>query len=98
MKNFFQNDQYTEFFNPETNEVWVFGDTPENITKETPHQYVGKDPSWGDGSEEEMELPVTDGHGIREMQKGRVYVGEKFELIGTAAENNVAKFYNFNAE
>lgn len=94
MKNFFQSEQYTEFFT-ESGEVWVFGDTPENITENTPHQFVARDPSWGDGSEKTSKLPITDGHGNREWVNGKIYVGGKHELIGTTAEKNIAKFYKF---
>lgn len=96
MKNFFDSDYYTEFWNPDTNEIWVFGDKLENITEKTPHQYVDRIVGWGDGSEATVELPVTDGHGQREMQKGKVYVGMDFELVGTTAEQQVRRFYNLN--
>lgn len=97
MANFFQNaDAYTEFFVPQTNEVWVFGDRPENITAATPHIFVTRNPSWGDGTELEMELPITDGHGTREMAIGKVYVGSPSELVGTTAGANVVSFWVFN--
>ena len=97
MKKFFNSDEYTEFFVPETNEIWVFGDTPENITESTPHQFVGKAPHWGDGTEETAELPITDGHGTREYVTGRVYVASPGELSGTTAESQISKFWKFNA-
>jgi len=96
MKDFFQNKSYTEFFNPNTAEIWVFGDTPENISENTPHQFVAVDPNWGDGTETEMELPVTDGHGQRELQTGRVYVGQNYEILGTTAEKQISEFWKFN--
>lgn len=96
MANFFHSDTYTEFFISETNEVWVFGDRPANITEETPHQFVARDSSWGDGTEQEMELPITDGHGNREWVTGRFYVGEPCELRGTIAGDKIAQFYAFN--
>lgn len=95
MKNFFQSEQYTEFYT-EQGDVWVFGNTPDNIDESTPHQFVARDNSWGDGTEHKIELPVTDGHGTREWVTGRVYVGVKHELIGTTAEEKIRKFYNFN--
>jgi len=94
MKNFFESDQYTEFC--VGNEIWAFGNTPENITEETPHRFVGRDNTWGDGTEEEMELPITDGHGTREYVSGRVYVGAKHELCGTTAEEKISRFNTFN--
>ena len=97
MKKFFNSDEYTEFFIPETNEIWVFGDAPENISENTPHQFVGKDPHWGDGTEETVELPITDGHGTREYVTGRVYVASPGELSGTTAETQISKFWKFNA-
>jgi len=96
MNNFFNSDRYTEFFNPETNEIWVFGDEPGNITEKTTCLFVGKDPHWNTNSLPESELPVIDGHGNSELQSGVVYVGEKSELCGTTAENMISKFYNFN--
>lgn len=95
MKNFFKSEQYTELFT-ENSEIWVFGDTPENINENTPRQFVSRDNSWGDGTEQEMELPVTDGHGTTEWVKGKIYIGEKHELLGTTAETNICRFFNFN--
>lgn len=95
MKDFFQNDQYTEFYT-ENGEVWVFGDTPDNITEETPHQFVDRDNHWGDGTEVAGTLPVTDGHGRREWVEGKIYIGEKYEIAGTTAEKKISEFYNCN--
>lgn len=94
MKQFFQSEKYTEFYT-KNGEVWVFGDTPENINENTPHQFVARDNSWGDGSEKTAKLPITDGHGTREWVNGKIYVGEKHELIGTTAEEKIRNFYNF---
>ena len=96
-QNFFQNrETYTEFFNPETSEVWVFGDILENITEQTPCMFVAVDPTWGSGDEDEMPLPVVDGHGNIEYVKGRVYQGSPGELDGTTARKAIEKFYTFN--
>lgn len=98
MKNFFQSEAaYTEFFNPSTGELWVFGDKPENITEDTPHQFVGVAVAWGDGTENKMSLPVTDHHGQREYQTGFFYIGSPSELVDTVAAEKIAHFYNFNA-
>lgn len=97
MKNFFQNpDTYTEFLNTKTGEVWVFGDAVEKITEQTPCMFVGADPRWGNGDEQEAILPVIDGHGNVEYVSGRVYEGTPGELEGTTAEKNISKFYTFN--
>lgn len=96
MKNFFQSNQCTEFYNPTTNELWVFGDKPENITELTPHIFVSRTTEWGDGSEKKIELPVTDGHGQRENQEGLIFVSSPDDLLGTTAETAIRRFWIFN--
>lgn len=58
--------------------------------------FVGVDPTWGNGDEQEAILPVIDGHGNIEYVSGRVYESTPVELEGTTAEKTIAKFYIFN--
>jgi len=97
MNNFFQSDTCTTFWNPNTCELWIFGDAAERITEKTPHIFVDRVTQWGDGSEEETELPVTDGHGNREWQTGKIYECDPAENNGTTAESAIKKFWNYNA-
>lgn len=97
MKNFFKDEFATEFFVPDTNEIWVFGAEVNEIDLNTPHIFVGRDPHWAHDGKMTAYLPITDGHGNREYVSGFFCTPFAYELAGTTAETAISKFWNFNA-
>jgi hypothetical protein len=97
-QNFFNSEFFTEFFIPETSEVWLYGDRFEAINESTPRIYLGTSNYWDTSQLQFVALPTTDGHGGVETKNGYIYEGKASDLIGTTHEHLIhSGFYNFNA-
>jgi hypothetical protein len=96
-RNFFDSEFYTEFFIPETLEVWLYGDHRKAITEDTPRICLGTSNHWDTSGLFFVSLPITDGHGTVEYKEGYIYEEYANECIGTTHEHLISEWYTFNA-
>jgi hypothetical protein len=96
-RDFFPRITYTEFFIPETSEVWIYGDRYDAINENTPRMCIGSSKPWDTSALEFVSLPITDGHGGVEPKSGYIWEGMAKELSITDYERKISEWYNFNA-